>query len=84
MKIYPDTKIYVLCPGNVQTGGSELCYKFASKLISFGLDAYIYYYRIGGVDFNKSDPVHNFYEKYHVPYTFKLENDPKNQARARY
>lgn len=78
MKIYPDTKVYVLCPANFQTGGPELAHQFASTLISFGVRAYMFYYRIANTNFNKNDPVHATYKKYHVPYTLHMEDKPHN------
>ncbi|MBQ3442413.1 MAG: hypothetical protein IJG33_04120 [Selenomonadaceae bacterium] len=78
MKLYPDTKVYVLAPGNVQTGGPELAHQFASTLISFGVKAHMLYYRLANTDFNINDPVHDAYRKYHVPYTFEAEDKPHN------
>lgn len=78
MKLYPDSKVYIFCPGNVQTGGPELCHQFASTLISFGVQAYMFYYGLVGNHFNKEDPVHDVYKKYHVPYTFNAEDKPHN------
>lgn len=78
MKLYPDSKVYILCPGSVQTGGPELAHQFASTLISFGVQAYMFYYVLVGNHFNKEDPVHDVYKKYHVPYVFKIEDKPHN------
>lgn len=78
MKLYPDTKVYILCPGNVQTGGPELAHQFASTLISFGIQAYICYYELTGAPLNRNDPVHDVYKKYHVPYVFKPEDSNRN------
>ena len=80
MKLYPDTKVYVLCPGNLQTGGPELCHQFASMLISLGVQAYVCYYKSLGtnVTFDEKNPVHDFYRKYHVPYVFEPEDKPHN------
>ena len=78
MKLYPDSKVYILCPANVQTGGPELAHQFASTLISFGVQAYMLYYGLSGVYYNKEDPVHDVYKKYHVPYVFKIEDKLHN------
>ena len=43
MKIYHDTKIYVLCPANSRSGGPELLQQLTSQLIKFNLNAYMFY-----------------------------------------
>ena len=78
MKLYPDTKVYVSCPANFQTGGPELAHQLASTLISFGIKAIMHYYRLANMDFNINDPVHDAYKKYHVPYTLEAEDKPHN------
>ncbi len=76
MKIYPDTKIYIICPGKQHSGGPELCHQLCSQLISLGVDSkLIYIYTPASF---KSDPVHDFYKKYHLPYAFNFEDEPKN------
>ena len=75
MKIYPDTKVYVLCPANYHTGGAELCHQLCSQLIIFGVDAYMCYF---GGDASVSNPVHEFYAKYHLPYAFDVEDSDRN------
>lgn len=77
MKVYPNTKIYVICPGNINSGGPELCHQLCSQLIQFGADASIMYTE-GHVPLNREDPVHDFYKKYHLPYTFEFEDEPQN------
>lgn len=77
MKVYSDTKVYIACPGNFPTGGPELCHQLASTLISLGVKTYMCYYKIGNL-FNEEDPVHDFYKKYHVPYTFEIEDNAHN------
>ncbi len=78
MKLYPDSKVYIVCPGNVNTGGAELCHQLASQLIQFGVDARLFYYETTGNALNKKAPVHETYKKYRVPYTFRLEDRPQN------
>ena len=78
MKIYSDTKVYILCPGNYNSGGPESVHQLASQLLSLGICTYIHYYPLGEFKFNASDPVQEIYKKYHVPYTFKLDDDPQN------
>ena len=36
------------------------------------------YLENSSVPLNKEDPVHDFYKKYHLPYTFELEDEPQN------
>ncbi len=78
MTLYPDTKIYIVCPAKVKTGGPELCHQFVSTLISFGVEAYVLYYPLSAVPFDKNDPVHDAYKKYHAPYVFELEDETRN------
>lgn len=78
MKLYPDSKVYIFCPGNTQTGGPESLHQLASQLISFGVQAYMVYGELNAKSFNLEDPVHDDYKKYHVPYTFDLENFENN------
>ena len=65
MKIYPDTKIYIICPGNFNSGGPESLHQLCSKLIEFGLNAAIFYVQ-GHIPLSKDDPVHDDYKKYKV------------------
>lgn len=78
MKLYPDSKVYVFCPGNVHTGGPESLHQLASQLISFGVQTYMIYGEYDVKSFNPEDPVHDAYKKYHVPYTNRLEDIEKN------
>ena len=78
MKIFPDTKVYVLCPANYHSGGPELCHQLASQLISFGVEAYMLYLFNVNSPANTSDPVHDALKKYHVPYVLKCDDSPNN------
>ena len=73
MKIYSDSKIYVLCPGNHHTGGCEVLHQLCSILRHFNFDAYMFY-----INCNPQNPVDPFYRKYHVPYVLKVEDAPHN------
>lgn len=77
MRLYPDSKVYVLCPGNVNSGGPELLHQLCSQLIKCGVDAFMFY-TPGFPSFNAADPVHPFYKKYHLPYTFSGEDSAHN------
>ena len=78
MKLYPNSKVYIFCPANCNSGGPELAHQLASALISFGVEAYMLYYELGSYSVNLADPVHDFYKKYHVPYVFDAEDNQKN------
>lgn len=78
MKIFADSKIYVLCPANIHTGGPESLHQLTSRLISFGVDAKILFCARVGEFFDMNDPVHPALKKYHVPYTFSFEDSPRN------
>ena len=78
MKIYPDTKVYILCPANVHTGGPESLHQLASRLIAFGVDAKILYSVRVNEYFDENDPVAPALKKYHVPYTFGFDDAPHN------
>ena len=77
MRLYPDSKVYVVCPGNYHTGGAELLHQLCSQLITFGVDAYMFYFVKGSFDL-KGDPVDDFYRKYHLPYALKPEDAERN------
>ena len=76
MNIYSDTKIFIVAPGNHHTGGVELLHQLCSEMISMGLDAYMVYYPT--INFNKDNPVDDFYRKYHLPYAATIEDVPHN------
>lgn len=78
MKLYPNSKVYILCPGNLNTGGPESLHQLASVLISFGVETYMVYANLATIPFDKENPVHDAYKKYHVPYTYEFENNPRN------
>ncbi|MBR0062436.1 MAG: hypothetical protein IJP68_13260, partial [Selenomonadaceae bacterium] len=78
MKLYPDSKVCIVCPGNLYTGGTELCHQLASKLLSMGIPTYIFYGEIIDYKFDEKDPVPDALKKYHVPYAFAAEDEPHN------
>lgn len=78
MEIYSDTKIYMMCPANIHSGGPELCHQLVSQLLQFGVDAYIFYLAAGRGGFNSENPIDEFYKKYHLPYVLEIEDDSKN------
>ncbi|MBQ6296275.1 MAG: hypothetical protein IJK81_01020 [Selenomonadaceae bacterium] len=74
MKLYPDSKVYVLCPRNYASGGPELCHQLCSQLIRLNINAFMFYIP----NTSKNNPVPEVYIKYHLPYTFDLEDSEKN------
>lgn len=58
-------KIYILCPPNSATGGPEALHQLGHILKEMKCDVKMLYSK------RKSNPVHEFYKRYNVPYTFK-------------
>ena len=77
MKIYPETKIFIICPGNMHSGASELMHQLASALIKMNYNAFMCYLP-ADANFDPANPVDPFYKKYHIPFVPALEMDPKN------
>ena len=77
MKLYSDTKVYIGCPANKNSGGPELLHQLCSQLIQLGINASMLYTAVDS-KFNPDDPVHDLYKKYHVPYTLAPENSERN------
>lgn len=72
--IYKNTKIYVLCPPNVATGGPELLHQLVFYLINnLNLNAYMYY-----LPNNLSDPIHKEYKVYNNPFVRKIDDSKIN------
>ena len=74
MKIYSDTKVYILCPANHHTGGIELLHQLCSQFMQLNVETYMFYYDIK----NLNDPVDEFYKKYHLNYTNSIIDDKHN------
>ena len=62
LSINENTKIYVLCPANLKTGGTELLHQLVYALNSIGREAYVSYYYEG--KFNREDPTPDAFKKY--------------------
>jgi len=78
MRLYPDSKVYILCPANVGTGGTESLHQLALQLITFGVETYMLYAVRVGEHFDVENPVDDALKKYHVPYAFELDDSPRN------
>ncbi|MCP0888049.1 hypothetical protein LB941_11985 [Ligilactobacillus sp. WILCCON 0076] len=68
LNIYSNSKIYVLCPANNKTGGTELLHQLVFELNKMGRTAYIVYYFEGSSD-NKN-PTPTEFRKYIKNYKF--------------
>lgn len=74
LKIVNTTKIYIVAPSNVATGGPELLHQLGYHLKNdCKLDAYMYY-----LPYNIKNPIHSNYVKYNVPYLNKIKDQPEN------
>lgn len=72
LKVYPDTKIYILCYPDFETGGIECLYMLCDKLLSLGFDAYLYFQE------KTKEPLREYYNMYNVKYTFEVYDHPMN------
>ena len=77
MKIYPETKIFIISPGNIHSGGPELVHQLASQLLKMDYNVYMFYLP-ANANFDPDDPVDPYYKKYHIPFVRNLEIDHKN------
>ena len=77
MKIYPETKIYIISPGNIHSGGPELVHQLASQLLKMEYNVYMFYLP-ANANFDPADPIDPYYKKYHIPFVRNLEIDHKN------
>ena len=77
MKVYPDTKIFIISPGNIHSGGPELVHQLASQLLKMDYNVYMFYLP-ANANFNPADPIDPLYKKYHIPFVRNLEIDHKN------
>lgn len=72
LKVYPNTKIYILSYSNIETGGIECLYMLCDKLLSLGYDAYLYFQH------KVENPLSDYYSMYNVKYTFEIEDSNEN------
>ncbi len=74
IEVYPNTKVYVMTPANVATGGPELLHQLVYHLRNdLGIDAYMYYFPE-----NHTNPVHPDYKNYNNPYENYIEDKEEN------
>ena len=62
MKVYPESKIYIISPGNMHSGGPELVHQLASQLLKMNFNVFMFYLPANPY-FNPNDPVDPFYRK---------------------
>lgn len=65
--------IYIACPANYATGGTELIHQLASKLNALGRKAFIYYF-----NYKEKNPVHPRFAEYQVPFVKQVEEKEDN------
>lgn len=68
------TKIYILCPVKVETGGPEALYTLGYELKNLGFDTFMFY---NIKNFNEVFIVDK-YKKFNMPYVTKIEDDNNN------
>lgn len=74
MLLNKNSKVYVVCPANVATGGPELLHQLVYKLNIFGIEAYMYYYNTK----KGKDPVHDEYKIYNNRYVESIDDNKNN------
>ncbi|MES2397289.1 MAG: hypothetical protein V4549_14865 [Bacteroidota bacterium] len=87
IKINKDTKIYVMCPSRIATGGPELLHQLVHKLNKFGFSAQMFYTnKFNKFEFNAQmlysnkygKPINPNYIKYDNNFSFSLEDQEQN------
>ena len=61
--IYPNTKIFIICPGNYTSGGPELLHQLCDAMNSFNLNAFVNYHDIKN---STEANIPNIYRNYKV------------------
>jgi len=65
----PQSIIYLACPANYATGGTEVMHQLANKLNLFGRRAVMYYF-----NYKERNPVHPRFVQYQVPFVKKIDD----------
>lgn len=73
IEVYPQTKIYIVCPPNHATGGTELLHQLAFKLRKFNYEAFLYY-----LPETRLDPVHKNFRHYQIEHVAAIEDYNNN------
>ncbi len=77
MLIYPETKIYVLCPGNNRSSTADICHELCAVLINSGIKTFMVYLPAND-NFNPKNPVDEIYKSYKIPFDNGVEDSEKN------
>ncbi len=77
MLVYPETKIYVLCPGNNRSSTADNCHELCTQLIKRGFKVFMVYLP-ANENFNPYNPVDEIYKKYNIPFDDGVEDNEKN------
>lgn len=77
MLLYPNSKVYIICPGGVRSDGAELCHRLCSQMIRLKIDAHLVYIPITK-NFDPDNPVYPDYKSFRVPYTYEVEDATQN------
>lgn len=72
--INPEAVVYVACPGNFATGGTELMHQLAYKLCRNKVRSKLYYYSYK----NYKNPTPPEYDIYNPVYTYTVEDNERN------
>ena len=74
LNVYKNTKIYIIAPAKIATGGPELLHQLAYNLRThLNIDTYIYY-----IPTKYKNPVHENYIEYSIPYTKNIIDKEEN------
>ncbi len=74
MLVFPDTKIYVLCPSGARSDTADYCHQLCSQIARLGVEAIMVYLPAGSSNIS----VEEFYRKFHLPYDTGVEDSAKN------
>jgi hypothetical protein len=73
IKVTEKTKIYIVAPANMATGGPEELHQLGAALNKIGLNAFMYY-----TPTNHPSPVYPEYKQYKVPFLNNINDDSHN------
>lgn len=73
MELTANSKVYIMCPGNIYTGGPTLLHQLGARLQADGVDVAMYYCPI-----SEADSVHPNYKRYNLPIASNIEESPEN------
>jgi len=74
LKVYSNSKVYLIAPARIATGGPELLHQLCYHLRnSLKIDAYMHYFPS-----NHLNPVHPNYKNYNNPFVDKIKDSSEN------